>query len=350
LNTPHVAPLRVALIGTSFGGLVQVPGFRLVPGIEVVAVASGRLERAQAVASQHGIPHAFDDYRHMLDNVDVDLVSIVTPPYLHYEMVLEAARRGLHVICEKPLALNATEAEGMLEAMDARGLVHAVDHEFRYYRALAAFKAEVDRGALGEPRLARVVWRSDARSTAHKVGYSWWSERERGGGVLGAVASHWIDAFRWWFGEPHDIASQTATFVPLRVDDSGTEREVTSEDTASLSMRLGPSGTLGSIDVSMAVGPPGVRVEAYGTQGALIMDSYESLTFIGPGQPPREVPLAPWRFEPAPGQLPNIPAFAALAADVRAAIRGEEHNAFPTLADALAVQRVLDAAHVASRS
>ncbi|HEY0582910.1 MAG TPA: Gfo/Idh/MocA family oxidoreductase, partial [Chloroflexota bacterium] len=74
MNTPQLAPLRVALVGTSFGGLVQVPGFRLVPGIEVVAVASGRLERAQAVASQHGIPHAFDEYRHMLDQVEVDLV------------------------------------------------------------------------------------------------------------------------------------------------------------------------------------------------------------------------------------------------------------------------------------
>jgi predicted dehydrogenase len=260
-------------------------------------------------------------------------------------MVLEAARRDLHVISEKPLALNAAEAEDMLSAMDSRNLVHAVDHEFRYYRALAALKTEIDRGVLGEARLARVVWRSDARSTAHKSGYSWWSERERGGGVLGAVASHWIDALRWWFGEPHDVRSQSATFVPLRADESGVDREVTTEDTASLLMRLGPSGTLGSIDVSMAVGPPGVRVEAYGTQGALIMDGYESLTAIPAGEAARAVTLPEWRFPPAAGQLPNVPAFATLVADVRDAIRGEVHSPFPTMADGLAVQRILDAAY-----
>jgi predicted dehydrogenase len=350
LTTSSDAPLRVALIGTSFGGVVQLPGFRLAGGFDVVAVASARLERAREVAAQHAIPHAYDDYRQMLDEVPVDLVSIVTPPYLHHEMVLEAARRDLHVVCEKPLALNAAEAESMLSAMDARNLVHAVDHEFRYFRALAAFKAEVDRGVLGETRLARVVWRSDARSTAQKMGYSWWSEPGRGGGALGAVASHWIDALRWCFGEPHDITAQSATFVPLRADASGVDRQVRTEDTASVLMRLGPSGTLASIDVSMAVGPPGIRIEAYGTEGALIMDGYESVTVLKSGEPPLDVALPPWRFPPEPEQMANIPAFAALVTDVRAAIRREDHSAFPTMADGLAVQRVLDAARLASRS
>jgi predicted dehydrogenase len=320
----------------------------LADGFDVVAIASARLDRARDIAAQHAIPHAYDDYRQMLDEVAVDVVSIATPPYLHHEMVLEAARRDVHVICEKPLAMNAAEAESMLAAMDGRNLVHAVDHEFRYYRALAAFKAEVDRGVLGEARLARVVWRSDGRSTAQKSGYSWWSEPDGGGGVLGAVASHWIDALRWWFGEPHDITAQSATFVPVRTDDAGVERQVQTEDTASVLMRLGPSGTLGSIDVSMAVGPPGTRAEAYGTDGALIMDGYESLTYLKTGEAPREVTLEPWRFAPLQGQMANIPAFAALVADVRSAIRGEDHAAFPTMADGLAVQRVLDAARAAS--
>jgi len=100
----------VAVIGTRFGASVHVPGFQLVDGVQVVAIASEQVERARAVAAQTGIPHAFDDYRRMLDEVQVDLLSIATPVYLHHEMVLEAARRSIHVLCEKPVQLSGSGA------------------------------------------------------------------------------------------------------------------------------------------------------------------------------------------------------------------------------------------------
>jgi predicted dehydrogenase len=337
--------LRVALIGTNFGGAVQLPGFGLVEGVDVVAVVSARLERARAVAGQIGIAHAYDDYRRMFDEVDVDLVSIATPPYLHHEMVLEAARRGVHVLCEKPLALSAREAEEILSAVESNHLVHAVDFEFRYYRGLAAIKQAIDQDLLGQPRMARVIWRSDARATAEKMPYTWWSERDKGGGVLGAVASHWIDALRWWFGEPRDVSSQLNTYVSQRQDLSGIWRPVSTEDTAHLAMRLGALGVQGSIDVSMAVGPAGCRVEAYGTHAALVMDGYEDLLLVRPGAAPEAIPLAAPRFVAEAGQAVNVPAFAELVADVRDAIAGRPHHSFPDFRDGLAVQRVLDEAY-----
>src|SRR5262249_37393109 len=159
------------------------------------------------------------------------------------------------------------------------------DFEFRYYRGLATLKSTIDEGRLGEPRMARVVWRSDARGTADKVPYTWWSEREKGGGVLGAVASHWVDALRWWFGEPRDITSQLNAFVPHRHDGSGAWRRVTTEDTAHLAMRFGTSGVQATIDVSMAVGPNGGRVELYGTDGALVLDGFDEVHFLRSGAP-----------------------------------------------------------------
>jgi predicted dehydrogenase len=278
----------------------------------------------------------------MLDAVPLDLVSIVTPPFLHHEMVMEAARRGIHVLSEKPLAMSVVQGEDMLAAVTANGIVHAVDHEFRYYRGVAAFKATVDQGVLGEARLARVVWRSPSRATAASAKYSWWSEREKGGGVLGAVAWHWIDALRWLFGEPGEVSSQLNAFVSHRADESGTLRAVTSDDTAHVAMRLGAQGTQASIDVSMAVGPPGVRVEAYGTDAALVLEGYEDLRIARNGEAFAPVLLAPPQFILAPGQMPNVPAFAELVSGVRDAIRGEPHASFPTIADGLAVQRVLD--------
>jgi predicted dehydrogenase len=338
--------LRVGLIGTSFGGSVQAPGLRLLPGVQLVAIASARLERARAVAAEAGIPDAFDDYRRMLDEAHLDLVSIATPVYLHHEMVLEAAQRGVHVVCEKPLALNVVQAEDMLAAVSAQHLVHGVDFEFRYYRGLATLKRAIDDGRLGEPRMARVVWRSDVRGTEEKVPFTWWSERGKGGGVLGAVASHWIDALRWWFGTPRDITSQLNTFVPRRRDASGAWQSVATEDTAHVAMRLGSSGVQATIDVSMAVGPSGGRIELYGTDGALMLDGFDEVHFLKSGAPAESVPLEPARFTLEPNQAINVPAFAALVADVRAAIVGEPSLSDPpNFDDGLAVQRVLDAAY-----
>jgi predicted dehydrogenase len=338
--------LRVALIGTNFGGSVQVPGFRLLEGVQLVAIASARLERARALAAAEDIPYAFDDYRRMLDEVEVDLVSIATPVYLHYEMVLEAALRGVHILCEKPLALSVGQAEEMLAAVNATRLPHGVDFEFRYYRGLATLKRAIDAGYLGEPRMARVVWRSDVRSTAEKVPYTWWSERKQGGGVLGAVASHWIDALRWWFGEPRDVTSQLNTFVPQRGDASGTLRPVTSEDTAHLAMRLGSSGVQATIDVSMAVGPGGGRLELYGTDAALVLDGFDEVHLLRSGSGAEPLPLASERFALQPDQPINVPAFAALVADLRGTILGEAPpERVPDFDDGIAVQRVLDIAY-----
>src|SRR6266545_8135839 len=110
--------VRVGVIGTGFGANVQVPGFKCVSGVEVVAITSAHLDRAQAVAAQHAIPHAYDDYREMLRDLELDLVSVVSPPYLHHEMTLAALEAGAHVLCEKPFAMDLGEALAMRDAAD----------------------------------------------------------------------------------------------------------------------------------------------------------------------------------------------------------------------------------------
>src|SRR5437588_479938 len=127
--------VRVGIIGTGFGGAVQAPGFRCINGAELVAIASARMVRAKAVATEFGLSHAFDDYRKMLETVPLDLVCITSPPYLHHEMTMAALDVGAHVLCDKPFAMNADEAAQMLQRAQRSGLVHALDFEFRFVPA-----------------------------------------------------------------------------------------------------------------------------------------------------------------------------------------------------------------------
>jgi predicted dehydrogenase len=120
--------LRVAVAGTSFGAGVQIPAFQGHPRTEVVAVSSGREERAAKTAKDLGIPAHYTNFEKMLDKEKPDLVSIATPPDLHCPMTLAAVSRGIHVLCEKPFALNLDEARRMKEAADRANVIAMTSH------------------------------------------------------------------------------------------------------------------------------------------------------------------------------------------------------------------------------
>ena len=105
-------PLRIGVIGVGFGTVVQIPGFQS-EGVEVAAVCARRQERADKAAADFNIPAAYTDYHKMLQEADIDAVSVVTPPALHHEMVMAALDAGKHVLCEKPFAMDQVQARGM---------------------------------------------------------------------------------------------------------------------------------------------------------------------------------------------------------------------------------------------
>ncbi len=153
----HRAPIRVLLIGTGFGALVHAPGFQRHPAYVLAGIASGSLENAKRVASQFSIPYATDDWKRMLEEVEADLVSIVTPVDQHYPMARAALERGRHVLCEKPFAMNAAEARELASLADSKGVVNVVNHEFRHYPARETVTRKIREGALG--RVEHVVIR-----------------------------------------------------------------------------------------------------------------------------------------------------------------------------------------------
>ena len=133
-----MSKLRVGVVGSSFGGKVHVPAFRAQGTFDVVALASPR--SAAEVAAGLKIPHAFDSTEAMLDGVELDVVSVASPPFDHLPSVLAALARGKHVLCEKPFGLSVAECEEMLAASERAGTVCALAHEFRYVPARIAVR------------------------------------------------------------------------------------------------------------------------------------------------------------------------------------------------------------------
>ena len=268
--------IGVGIIGAGFARSTQIPAFRACEGARVAAIASGRRGNAEAVARDFGIPFVGADWREVVARDDVDLVCVTTPTVFHREMTLEALARGKAVLCEKPTAMSAAESGEMRRAAGGAGVLAHVDHELRFVPARLKARELIAAGGVGRVRHAKVLFRADWRAAAEQK-WDWWSDAAAGGGILGAIGSHAVDALRWLAqGEFGAVSCRLATHVPERADAKTDEpRRVTSDDEANLLLRFAPSefvsGTATAALSLSAVEPgaPEHRVEIFGERGAL---------------------------------------------------------------------------------
>jgi predicted dehydrogenase len=299
-----VQPIRVGIIGTGFARSTQVPAFQACPGVEVVSIASAHLERAEAVAKDRGIPHIARDWREVVGNPQVDLVSIVTPPHLHHEMALAAVHAGKAVLCEKPTAMDAAQAEIMYLAAEQRGVLALLDHELRFLDSRQRMRELILEGALGTLHHARVRYRSDSRAGQGRT-WDWWSDAARGGGLLGAVGSHAVDSLRFVLGrEPAEVLGVLATHVATRQDEeTGEPRAVTSDDEVQALLKFG-EGLTASVSLSaVEPGQPLHVMEVFGSNGGLRVEGLDLCRAEVGGRTWEPVPLP--RPAPLPPGMPD---------------------------------------------
>src|SRR5437879_8573755 len=198
--------LRVGVIGTGFGAEVQIPAFLAHPRVDAVAVASGTPGRERQVACRVEIPHAVGDYRARVATAELDLISITSPPDTHHPATLAALAHRRHVLCEKPMALNAGQATEMLREAEQQGVTHVIDHELRFNPIRRKIKHLIKEGFIGTPRHALTTVVGTGRADASRP-WTWWSDAGRGGGILGAQGSHQIDLLRYFLGDVVDRKS-----------------------------------------------------------------------------------------------------------------------------------------------
>ena len=266
---------RIGIVGAGFARTTQIPGFQNCEGAEVVAIASRHRDHAESVAREFNIKHVVDTWQELVEREDVDLVSVVTPPATHYEITMASLTHGKAVLCEKPMAMNAREAEGMTAKARDAGVLTLIDHELRFVSSRRKLRAMLHEGTIGTVRHCEYLFRSDYRGVLDRQ-WDWWSDIEMGGGTLGAIGSHAIDSFRWALDtEVSDVCCMLATHVlgrPHKASES--VRLVTTDDEAKLMFRFADStltrNTTGTALLSVVEsGKYENTLAIYGTSGAL---------------------------------------------------------------------------------
>jgi predicted dehydrogenase len=264
---------RVGIIGTGWGARVQVPAFREA-GLEVVAIAGRDPERTRKIAGQLDL-EPFDDWRALIAS-DVDLVTIVTPPSEHLQMATSALDAGKHVLCEKPTAMNASEAEQLVEAGRKHpDRIALIDHELRFLPSFLAARERIN--DLRGIRYAEVRYASPGRGDRTRA-WNWWSDAGQGGGIWGAVGSHFVDTLRFLGMEIEAVQATLRTIIDQRPFEGGMRR-VTSDDFADVSLRLA-NGAIASMTFSAVASGPDepTTLTIHGEEGAMRLAGEELLT------------------------------------------------------------------------
>jgi predicted dehydrogenase len=334
--------LRVGVLGASFGGAVHVPAFQAQGRFDVVAIASPN--RAADVAGARKIPHAFNSLADMLAGVELDVLSVATPPFEHRAPVLAALQRGLHVLCEKPFALNVAQAEEMLAAARSAGTVCALAHEFRYLPSRMALRELVSNGHLGDLRALEVLWFARMLRAENERPNSWWFERRRGGGISGAILSHLVDQASWLAGRaPVRATGFERTAIPERR--SG-EQTFTSNvaDGAFATIDYG-AGLVATVTADGTRAVDSATLAVHGSQRTAVSSGeniFDSTTFVVDEEETSELELVPQPHENLRAAHPNLPAFVTLLDAFADAIDGKAAE-IPTFEDGVHTQSVLAA-------
>lgn len=323
--------LRVGIIGS--GGIAEgahAPGYKALPDdCELVACCDVRPERAKAFAERFDLAHWCTDYRELLTITELDAVSVCTPPFMHRDATVAALDAGLHVLCEKPMAMNVAEAQDMVAAAERAGKVLTIGHQQRFTPAAQAVKRAVDAGELGDIYYAKTAALRNRGAPTWGVFHI---KQLNGGGPLIDIGVHALDVTMWLMGSPRPVAVFGATYMALahrpglqnRMGTINIE-EYDVEDLAAAIVRFDNGATL-MLETSwlLQMTERGASyTQLFGTEGSARLDPFQIVRDVD-GAPEDVTPELPPPAPDPPPQQPKPPAPAAEGAPAGAEVAPAE--------------------------
>ncbi len=364
-------PLRVAIAGTGFIGEVHARAVRRA-GARLVGVAASTPERGRTAARLLDAEDAFAHAEAMATSPDVDVVHICTPNHLHAGLAEAALAAGKHVVCEKPLATDASAARRLAAAAAGSGRVATVPFVYRFYPLVREARARVAAGSIGPLRLIHGCYLQDWLATEEDDNWRVDAELAGASRAFADIGSHWCDLVEFVSGDRlAAVCAEAVTAVPERVHAVGTEphafatavpagasrRPVTTEDITVVLFRT-RGGVAGSVVISQV--SPGrknrLQFEVAGAEATLSFEQEqpESL-WVGRRASSEIVVRDPAHLAPAAAPYAVLPpghpqgyqdCFDAFVADTYRAIRAGDPGAvdgLPTFADGARAADITDA-------
>ena len=182
----------IGIVGSQFISSIHVEALKSVTEANVIAVMSPTEGNAKEFAKKHDIPNYFTDIDEMLNLKEIDMIVIGAPNNVHCELTLKAAKKGKHVVVEKPLCLNLAEADLMIKTCKDSNVKLMYAEELCFTPKYVRLKALLDEGALGKPILLKQSEKHDGPHADH-----FWDVERSGGGVTMDMGCHAIQFFRW---------------------------------------------------------------------------------------------------------------------------------------------------------
>jgi predicted dehydrogenase len=364
--------VRIAIAGTGFIGAVHARSARLA-GARLIGVAASTPQSARIAAAALEAETAFESAEQLVESPDVDVVHICTPNHNHVPLAEAALAAGKHVICEKPLALDAAGAERVTAAAAASGQIAAVPFVYRYYPTAREARERVKSGATGQLRLIHGSYLQDWLLRPDDD--NWRVDEQLGGAsrAFADIGSHWCDLAEFISGHRITrVCARTMTALPERyrseahaafqsVNGHGSARLVTTEDVAIVQFEtdLGAFGTTVISQVS-AGRKNRLLLELDGAHEALEFNQEEPESlWVGTREHARQIKRDPEALSEAAKPYAILPGghpqgygdcFNAFVAEVyKAAATGEIQDGMPQFKDGLRAARLTDAVLASAR-
>lgn len=272
--------IRLGIVGAGAMAGGHVNNFEKEPDVRIVACCDVRKTVATAFAARHGIPSVYTDYRKMFDREKLNAVSVVTSDKAHCEVSVAGLRKGLHVLCEKPMATSLAEAREMYRAAKAAGKMNMIQFSYRPMAALEKARELVAEGKLGAVKhieasylqswLLQPGW-GDWRDS---YGFLWRLSKKHGGGTLADIGCHILDFATYAAGDIKKLSCTMKSF------DKGVPRNThkgfkLDADDGFFATAEFASGAIGVIHATRwASGHHNtLRLRLFGDKGALVIDT-----------------------------------------------------------------------------
>ncbi len=261
----QIPSIGVGILGYDFMGKAHSNAFKTIPYMmypppaqpELIAICGRNAAAVSRAARRYGYAHHYTDWRKMLDaeSKNIRVFDNAGPNSIHAEPCITAAQMGLHLFCEKPMAVSAAQAHAMLDAATRANVTHMVGFNYRFVPAIRQARELIARGDLGRIYHFRAAYLQEWLMPHYNAAWEWHTDKQiAGSGALGDLGSHIVDLARLLVGEITSVGAITRTFIPERRLPDGSGMAQVDVDDAFAAVVEFANGAMGTLEATRFAG------------------------------------------------------------------------------------------------